>query len=71
MKRLLILVPFAAVFAVVFGLYYAWAGLNALMQGNSVVGTIFFIYGLGGLVLATALWRSYRDYRKRLREKQP
>lgn len=68
MRRLIVLIPFAAAFAMIFGGYYAIAGLRTILSGNPTFGAFFLVYGLGGLLIGVALWRAYRDYRKRLRE---
>jgi hypothetical protein len=68
MRHVIVLVPFAALLAVVFGGYYAVAGFRLMTGGSRVLGGVFLGYGIGGLLLGFALWKAYRDYRRKLRE---
>lgn len=57
MRRLsLILLPFLAAFALVFGLYYLYAAIRLLQLGRVVPAGLFFLFGLMGVGLAVAIW---------------
>jgi hypothetical protein len=68
MRHIVVLVPFAAVLAVVFGGYYAVAGIRLVMAGSTVLGGVFLGYGAGGVLLGVALWKAYRDYKRKVKE---
>jgi hypothetical protein len=58
------LLPVAALFTGGFGLYYAWWGVIAFRRGNAPFALFYAVYGLGGVVLALALWRAARQLRR-------
>lgn len=67
MRRIIILIPFACAFAMIFGGYWTYTGLGMVLADN-MLGAFFLVYGLGGLLIGGTLWKAYRDYRRRLRE---
>ena len=64
MRRLLILLPFAAGIAVLVGGNFAWAGAAAMMRGNMIFGGLFLMYGVGGIILGASLWKAYRQFKR-------
>ena len=57
MRRLsLILLPFLAAFALVFGAYYLYAAVKLVQLGRTVPAGLFFLFGLMGVGLAVAIW---------------
>lgn len=57
MRRLsLILLPFLAAFALVFGLYYLYAAIKLVQRGATVSAGLVFVFGLVGVGLAAAIW---------------
>lgn len=71
MRRLLILLPFAAGIAVLIGGNFAWAGIAAFAKGNRLFGGIFLMYGMGGIILGVSLWRAYRQFRRKAGTLEP
>ena len=65
MRRLsLVLLPFLAAFALMFGMYYAYQGTVLLRNGQTVAAGLFFAFGVMGVGLAFAIWIA----RKRARD---
>ena len=61
MRRLsLILLPFLAAFALVFGLYYLYAAFKLIQLGRTVPAGLVFLFGLMGVGLAVAIWKAKR-----------
>lgn len=57
MRRLsLILLPFLAAFALVFGLYYLYAAYKLVLVGRAVTAALVFVFGVVGLGLAVGIW---------------
>lgn len=54
----LILLPFLAAFALVFGLYYLFGAYQLLRSGRAVPASLFFVFGCVGIGLAVAIWVS-------------
>ena len=64
MRRLsLVLLPFLAAFALLFGLYYGYTGVMLLLNGRTLAAGLFLAFGVMGIVLAGAIWMA----RKRAR----
>ncbi len=61
MRRLsLILLPFLAAFAFVFGLYYLYAAFKLVQLGRTVPAGLVFLFGLMGIGLSVAIWMARR-----------
>ena len=57
MRRLsLVLLPFLAAFALVFGLTYLWRGVILLRNGQMMAAGLFMVFGIVGIALAVAIW---------------
>ena len=57
MRRLsLILLPFLAAFALVFGLYYLYAAYKLVQLGRTIPAALVFVFGVVGLGLAVGIW---------------
>ena len=57
MRRLsLVLLPFLAAFALVFGLSYLWRGVILLRNGQTIAAGLFLVFGVVGVALAISLW---------------
>jgi len=57
MRRLsLVLLPFLAAFAMVFGLYYVYTGIRLVERGATVAAGLVFLFGAMGVGLAVAIW---------------
>lgn len=68
MQRLvLVLLPITAAIVVVIGGFYIWTGVRLLLAGNTPAGLAFAAFGVGGLILAGALW----SLRAMLRSRPP
>jgi hypothetical protein len=52
----LLLLPFLAAFALVFGLYYLYAAYRLVQAGRAVSAALFFVFGCVGVALAVAIW---------------
>jgi len=52
----LVLLPFLAAFALVFGLYYLFAAYRLVPLGRVVPAALCFVFGCMGLGLAVAIW---------------
>jgi hypothetical protein len=52
----LVLLPFLAAFALVFGLYYLFAAYRLVQLGRVVPAALYFVFGCMGLGLAVAIW---------------
>jgi len=63
MRRLsLILLPFLAAFAFVFGLYYLYAAFKLVQLGRTVPAGLVFLFGLMGIGLSVAIWMARRRF---------
>ena len=61
MRRFSLLVlPFLAAFAMIFGLYHLYAALQLLRSGYVVRGALVCVFGLVGVGLAGAIWVARR-----------
>jgi hypothetical protein len=57
MRRLsLVLLPFLAAFALVFGLYYVYTAYRLIQLGRTVSAGLVFLFGLMGVGLAAGIW---------------
>ena len=64
MRRLsLLMLPFLAAFALVFGLYYLYAAFRLVQLGRLVPAALVCLFGIMGVGLAVAIWVA----RKRMR----
>ena len=54
----LILLPFLAAFALVFGLYYLFGAYQLVRLGRTVPAALYFVFGCVGVGLAVAIWVS-------------
>lgn len=52
----LVLLPFLAAFALVFGLYYLYGAFRLFQNGRSVPAALWCLFGLMGVGLAAAIW---------------
>jgi hypothetical protein len=52
----LILLPFLAAFALVFGLYYLYAAFRLVQIGRVVPAALVFVFGVVGVGLAVGIW---------------
>ena len=52
----LVLLPFLAAFALMFGLYYLYAAYRLIQVGRAVSAAVFFVFGCVGVGLAVAIW---------------
>lgn len=66
-RLLIIAVPFLAVFAVAIALFYLYAAVLAFRQGNTPFVLFYAALSFGGIALGTALWRTYRNFRRGVR----
>lgn len=55
------LVPALAIASALFGLVWGWIGINAAIHGGGPVAYLLILFGFGGIVLALALWRTWRS----------
>ena len=57
MRRLsLVLLPFLAAFALVFGLSYIWRAVILLRNGQAMAAALFLAFGVVGIALAVSIW---------------
>ena len=57
MRRLsLVLLPFLAAFALVFGLSYMWRGVILLRNGQAMAAALCLVFGVVGIALAASIW---------------
>jgi len=63
----LMLMPFLAAFALLFGLYHLYLALQLLQNGFAVRGALVAVFGLVGVALAVGIWVT----RRRLRTAPP
>ena len=57
MRRLsLVLLPFLAAFALVFGMSYLWRAVILLRNGQTMAAGLFLVLGLVGVALAVSIW---------------
>ena len=57
MRRLsLVLMPFLAAFALVFGMSYLWRGVIYMRNGAMVPAGLSLVFGVVGIALAVSLW---------------
>ena len=52
----LVLLPFLAAFALVFGMYYLYAAYKLVQLGRAVPAALFFVFGCVGVGLAVGIW---------------
>ena len=52
----LVLLPFLAAFALVFGLYYLFAAYRLVQHGRVVPAALCFVFGCMGVGLSVAIW---------------
>lgn len=62
-RAILILLPFLAAIVAILGGFYVYTGGRLLMAGNVPAGLAFAGFGLGGFILAAALWSLRRTLR--------
>jgi hypothetical protein len=61
MRRIsLLLLPFLAAFALVFGLYYLYAAFRVFQDGHVVSGAMLCLFGIMGIGLAAGIWIARR-----------
>lgn len=66
MRRLaLVLLPFLAAFALVFGLYYLYAAFRLIQIGRVVPAALVGLFGVMGVGLAVAIWVTRRRMTRR------
>lgn len=66
MQRLsLVLIPFLAAFALMFGLFYVFAGFRLLQSGRAGPGVLLLTFGVMGVGLAVGIWVARRRLRAR------
>ena len=57
MRRLsLILLPFLAAFAMIFGLYNVYIAYRLVQRGVTIPAALILVFGLVGIGLAVAIW---------------
>ena len=57
MRRLsLIVLPFLAAFALVFGLSYLWRGVILFRNGQAIAAGLCLVFGVVGVALAMSIW---------------
>lgn len=57
MRRLsLVLLPFLAAFALLFGLYYVYRAYKLVLLGHPVPAALVFVFGVAGVGLAVGIW---------------
>jgi hypothetical protein len=57
MRRLsLVIMPFLAAFALVFGLSYLWRAVILLRNGQTMAAGLFLVFGVVGVALAVSIW---------------
>lgn len=57
MRRLsLVLLPFLAAFALVFGMSYLWRGIILMRNGQPMAAGLFLVFGVVGVALAVSIW---------------
>jgi len=54
----LILLPFLAAFALVFGLYYLFTAYRLVQLDRPVPAALYFVFGCVGVGLAVSIWVS-------------
>lgn len=57
------LVPALAIFAALFGLVWGWIGISSAINGGGPVSFLLILFGFGGIVLALALWQTWKKIR--------
>jgi hypothetical protein len=63
MRRLsLLLLPFLAAFALVFGLFYLYAAVRVMQSGRPMGALLLFLFGLVGVALAVGIWVARRRF---------
>lgn len=55
-RATLILLPFLAAIVGILGGFYLYTGIRLIVAGNTPAGVAFSAFGLGGFILAAALW---------------
>ena len=64
MRRLsLVLLPFLAAFALVFGLYYLYAAVRLVQLGRPMQAALVLVFGAVGVALAVGIWVARRRLR--------
>jgi hypothetical protein len=64
MRRLsIVLLPFLAAFALVFGLYYLYSAVRLVQLGRPVPAALMFVFGAVGVALAVGIWVARRRFR--------
>jgi hypothetical protein len=66
-RLLLVAVPFLAAVAMGMALFYLYGASVALRQGNTGFALFYAAFGLGGIALGMALWRTWRRARAGVR----
>ena len=66
-RLLIVAVPFLAVFAIAIALFYLYAAVLSVRQGNTPFALFYAALSFGGIALGTALWRTYRKFRRGVR----
>ena len=57
MRRAVIsILPFLTAIVVILGGFYLWTGIRLMIAGNLPAGLAFAGFGIGGFILAMALW---------------
>lgn len=56
----LLLLPFLAAFALIFGLYYLYAAVRLLQLGRTMQAALVFVFGVMGVGLAVTIWVARR-----------
>jgi hypothetical protein len=63
----LYLLPVGVVLTALFGANYVYWGIVAFQRGNLPFALFYGLFGLGGVVLAVALWRVWQQLRRAAR----
>ena len=65
MRRLsIVLLPFLAAFALVFGMGYLYTAYGLLQRGEVVSAALVFLFGAMGVGLAVAIWVARKRVRR-------
>lgn len=63
-------IPLIAVLALLFGIYYLIIAVKGLAMGGGFASGLLLVHGSMGLLMSGVLWREYRKFRRRMRERK-